>query len=32
MFMILGPQDAHMPGLVSARPQPVKKAVVKALV
>jgi YhcH/YjgK/YiaL family protein len=32
MFMILGPQDAHMPGLVSARPQRVKKAVIKALV
>lgn len=32
MFMIFGPQDAHMPGLVSARPQRVKKAVIKALV
>jgi len=31
MFMILGPQDAHMPGLALTVPQAVKKAVVKAL-
>jgi YhcH/YjgK/YiaL family protein len=33
MFMILAPQDAHMPGLAAMRsPERVKKAVVKVLV
>jgi YhcH/YjgK/YiaL family protein len=32
MFMILAPQDAHMPGLALDAPGPVKKAVVKVLV
>ena len=30
-FMILGPQDAHMPGMAVDEPQPVKKVVVKVL-
>lgn len=32
MFMVLAPQDAHMPGLAPDAPGPVKKAVVKVLV
>ncbi len=28
-FMLLAPQDAHMPGMAVSSPQPVKKAVVK---
>jgi YhcH/YjgK/YiaL family protein len=28
-FMLLAPQDAHMPGMAVSTPQPVKKAVVK---
>ncbi len=32
IFMILAPQDAHMPGLAADLPQRVKKAVVKVLV
>lgn len=32
MFMILAPQDAHMPGLAAEAPAPVKKVVVKVLV
>ncbi len=32
MFMILAPQDAHMPGLALDTPGAVKKAVVKVLV
>jgi YhcH/YjgK/YiaL family protein len=32
MFMVLAPQDAHMPGLALDAPGPVKKAVVKVLV
>jgi YhcH/YjgK/YiaL family protein len=32
MFMILAPQDAHLPGLALEAPEPVKKAVVKVLV
>jgi biofilm protein TabA len=31
-FAILGPQDAHMPGIAVAEPQPVKKFVVKVLI
>jgi len=30
--MILGPQDAHMPGMAIAEPTPVKKVVVKVLI
>jgi YhcH/YjgK/YiaL family protein len=32
MFMILGPQDAHMPGITAVSPQPVRKVVVKVIV
>jgi YhcH/YjgK/YiaL family protein len=32
MFMILAPQDAHMPGIAPDAPRPAKKAIVKALV
>ena len=32
MFMILGPQDAHMPGITAISPQTVKKVVVKVIV
>lgn len=31
-FVILGPQDAHMPGIAVSSPQPVKKVVVKVSV
>ncbi len=31
-FMLLGPQDAHMPGIAAGRPGPVKKVVVKIAV
>jgi len=31
-FVIMAPQDAHMPGMAIAAPQPVKKVVVKARV
>ena len=31
-FVILGPQDAHMPGMAIAEPTPVKKVVVKVLI
>ncbi len=32
MFMLLAPQDAHLPGVAVVSPAPVKKAVVKVLV
>lgn len=32
MFMLLGPNDAHMPGITAISPQPVKKVVVKITV
>ena len=32
MFMMLAPEDAHMPGLAAAAPAPAKKVVVKVLV
>lgn len=31
-FVILGPEDAHMPGMAVAAPQPVRKVVVKVRV
>ena len=31
MFMVLWPEDAHMPGIATAAPAPVKKVVVKVL-
>jgi YhcH/YjgK/YiaL family protein len=32
MFMILFPDDAHMPGVAVTRPEPVRKIVVKIAV